>query len=96
MIIVTFFHTLSPVYQQFCNITKLAPVNLVLLIWYALVSNRKVIVDVDIYWPNGLTIDLVEQKLYWADAKLSFIHRANLDGSSRYGTLFVCVHVNKV
>lgn len=46
-------------------------------------SNRKVIVDVDIYWPNGLTIDLVEQKLYWADAKLSFIHRANLDGSAR-------------
>ncbi|XP_078114054.1 low-density lipoprotein receptor-related protein 5 [Sander vitreus] len=46
-------------------------------------SNRKVIVVVDIYWPNGLTIDLVEQKLYWADAKLSFIHRANLDGSAR-------------
>ncbi|XP_028286130.1 low-density lipoprotein receptor-related protein 5 [Parambassis ranga] len=46
-------------------------------------SNRKVIVKEDIYWPNGLTIDLVEQKLYWADAKLSFIHRANLDGSAR-------------
>lgn len=46
-------------------------------------STRKVIVDSDIYWPNGLTIDLDEQKLYWADAKLSFIHRANLDGSLR-------------
>ncbi|KAA8590699.1 hypothetical protein FQN60_014633 [Etheostoma spectabile] len=46
-------------------------------------AQRKVIVVVDIYWPNGLTIDLVEQKLYWADAKLSFIHRANLDGSAR-------------
>ncbi|KAM6973495.1 low-density lipoprotein receptor-related protein 5 isoform 2-T2 [Aplochiton taeniatus] len=46
-------------------------------------SNRKIIVEVDIYWPNGLTIDLDEQKLYWADAKLSFIHRANLDGSAR-------------
>lgn len=46
-------------------------------------STRKVIVDSDIYWPNGLTIDLDEQKLYWADAKLSFIHRANLDGSFR-------------
>lgn len=51
-------------------------------------SNRKIIVEVDIYWPNGLTIDLDEQKLYWADAKLSFIHRANLDGSSRS----VCSH----
>ncbi|KAB0404643.1 hypothetical protein E2I00_000651 [Balaenoptera physalus] len=46
-------------------------------------GTRKVIVDSDIYWPNGLTIDLEEQKLYWADAKLSFIHRANLDGSFR-------------
>ena len=43
----------------------------------------EIIVDSDIYWPNGLTIDLEEQKLYWADAKLSFIHRANLDGSFR-------------
>lgn len=57
--------------------------------WFCVpVPNRKVIVDVDIYWPNGLTIDLVEQKLYWADAKLSFIHRANLDGSARYATLY--------
>ncbi|XP_006642533.3 low-density lipoprotein receptor-related protein 5 [Lepisosteus oculatus] len=46
-------------------------------------SRREVIVDSDIYWPNGLTIDLEEQKLYWADAKLSFIHRANLNGSNR-------------
>ncbi|XP_023965422.1 low-density lipoprotein receptor-related protein 5 isoform X1 [Chrysemys picta bellii] len=46
-------------------------------------STRKIIVNSDIYWPNGLTIDLDEQKLYWADAKLSFIHRANLDGSFR-------------
>lgn len=47
------------------------------------VSHRKVLVNQNIYWPNGLTIDLQDQKLYWADAKLSFIHRANLDGSGR-------------
>ncbi|KAI4889838.1 hypothetical protein NFI96_000007 [Prochilodus magdalenae] len=46
-------------------------------------SSRRVIVEEEIYWPNGLTIDLQEQKLYWADAKLSFIHRANLDGTAR-------------
>lgn len=45
---------------------------------------REVIINEDIFWPNGLTVDLEEQKLYWADAKLSFIHRANLDGSARY------------
>lgn len=47
------------------------------------VPHRKVLVNQNIYWPNGLTIDLLEQKLYWADAKLNFIHRANLDGSAR-------------
>ncbi|CAG6022062.1 unnamed protein product, partial [Menidia menidia] len=37
----------------------------------------------EIYWPNGLTLDYGQQKLYWADAKHNFIHRANLDGSHR-------------
>ncbi|KAB1251609.1 Low-density lipoprotein receptor-related protein 5, partial [Camelus dromedarius] len=56
-------------------------------------STRKIIVDSDIYWPNGLTIDLEEQKLYWADAKLSFIHRANLDGSLRMVMVVVVIVV---
>lgn len=55
-----------------------------MLYLYGSVSRRKVLVNQNIYWPNGLTIDLLEHKLYWADAKLSFIHRANLDGSARY------------
>ncbi|XP_059673247.1 low-density lipoprotein receptor-related protein 6 isoform X4 [Gavia stellata] len=46
-------------------------------------SSRAVIVNTDIYWPNGLTLDYEEQKLYWADAKLNFIHKSNLDGSHR-------------
>lgn len=46
-------------------------------------SSRSVIVSTDIYWPNGLTLDYEEQKLYWADAKLNFIHKSNLDGSHR-------------
>lgn len=47
-------------------------------------TERSVIIDQDINWPNGLTLDYSELQLYWADAKLNFIHRANLDGSSRY------------
>ena len=47
-------------------------------------TNRSMIIDKEIYWPNGLTLDYSQQKLYWADAKHNFIHRANLDGSSRY------------
>lgn len=49
-------------------------------------TNRSMIIDSEIYWPNGLTLDYGQQKLYWADAKHSFIHRCNLDGSSRYRT----------
>lgn len=47
-------------------------------------TNRSMIIDREIYWPNGLTLDYSQQKLYWADAKHNFIHRCNLDGSSRY------------
>lgn len=46
-------------------------------------TNRSMIIDKEIYWPNGLTLDYSQQKLYWADAKHSFIHRSNLDGSFR-------------
>lgn len=49
-------------------------------------TNRSMIIDRQIYWPNGLTLDYSQQKLYWADAKHNFIHRCNLDGSSRYRT----------
>lgn len=34
--------------------------------------------------PNGLTLDLVAQKLYWADARLDKLERADLDGNNRY------------
>ncbi|KAF7229497.1 low-density lipoprotein receptor-related protein 6 [Nothobranchius furzeri] len=46
-------------------------------------TNRSIIIDKEINWPNGLTLDYAQQKLYWADAKHNFIHRCNLDGSSR-------------
>ena len=34
-------------------------------------------------WPNGITIDFQEQKLYWVDTKLDKIEIMNLDGSNR-------------
>lgn len=46
-------------------------------------SSRFIIINTEIYWPNGLTLDYQEQKLYWADAKLNFIHKSNLDGTNR-------------
>ncbi|KAL4225758.1 Low-density lipoprotein receptor-related protein 6 [Mactra antiquata] len=46
-------------------------------------STRTIIVDDNIYWPNGLTIDYDQKKIYWADAKLSYIHKCDYDGSHR-------------
>ena len=46
-------------------------------------SHRITLVKTSVVWPNGITIDFHEQKLYWADAKLDKIEIMNLDGSNR-------------
>ena len=46
-------------------------------------SNRGTIIRQDIHWPNGLTIDYSAEKIYWIDAKLFYIAKANYDGSNR-------------
>lgn len=35
----------------------------------------------NVFWPNGITIDHREMKIYWTDAHLDRISSANLDGS---------------
>ena len=57
-------------------------------------SNRSVVVRQNIHWPNGLTIDYSAKKIYWTDAKLFYIAKANFDGSSRekiFKTLSQCI-----
>ena len=46
-------------------------------------SNRRVIIREDIRWPNGLTLDYSTVKIYWTEAKLLYIAKANYDGSNR-------------
>ena len=41
-------------------------------------SNRSVLVNSVIHWSNGLTIDHVYNKLYWADAYLDSIEAYDL------------------
>lgn len=35
----------------------------------------------DVHWPNGITVDYANQKLYWCDGYLSKIKMSNMDGS---------------
>ncbi len=46
-------------------------------------SDRTAIVNTDLVWPNGITIDYAEQRLYWTDAFLDRIEYSNVDGSGR-------------
>lgn len=47
-------------------------------------SGRSIIVDTKITWPNGLTVDYVTERIYWADAREDYIEFASLDGSNRH------------
>ena len=46
-------------------------------------SYRTILIKTFVAWPNGLTIDYLSSKIYWADAKLDKIEVMNLDGSNR-------------
>ena len=46
-------------------------------------ENRTVIHDTDLEMPNGLTLDLAQQILYWIDARLDQIESSNVDGTNR-------------
>lgn len=46
-------------------------------------ENRTSIVDTKIYWPNGLTVDITNKRIYFADSKLDYIDYCNYDGTGR-------------
>ncbi|CAF1581398.1 unnamed protein product, partial [Rotaria sordida] len=47
------------------------------------------IVTTNIRWPNGLTIDFDDDRIYWADAWFDRIERAEFDGTNRQVILTV-------
>lgn len=56
-------------------------------------DQRKVFVDTELQWPNGLTIDYFNRKLYWCDSYLNKIERISLSGIDREvssNNAFVC------
>lgn len=64
---------------------------------------RRIIVDNNIKWPNGLAIDNIEGRLYWNDAKILTIESSDFDGNDRrvilskvpypYGIVIVGQHI---
>ncbi|XP_022692321.1 low-density lipoprotein receptor-related protein 2-like isoform X2 [Varroa jacobsoni] len=46
-------------------------------------SMRRTIIDTRIFWPNGLTLDLPNRRVYFADSKLDYIDFCNYDGTGR-------------
>lgn len=46
-------------------------------------ETREKIISEDITWPNGLTLDLVQKRVYWIDAKLRRLEVADFDGKNR-------------
>lgn len=46
-------------------------------------SLRVTLVNTSVAWPNGITIDFHDKKVYWADARLDKIEEMNLDGRDR-------------
>ena len=46
-------------------------------------SNRTILHNTDLIWPNGITIDYENQILYWIDASLDTLEYSNVDGTGR-------------
>uniref|UniRef100_A0A914RIG7 Uncharacterized protein n=1 Tax=Parascaris equorum TaxID=6256 RepID=A0A914RIG7_PAREQ len=44
-------------------------------------SDRHILVDTKIYWPNTIALDLTTDRVYFADSKLDYIDFVNYDGT---------------
>ena len=54
-------------------------------------SNYKRIITTDIKWPNGLSIDYEQERIYWADAYYNKIESSDFDGNYRQ-VLSMAIH----
>ena len=46
-------------------------------------SERRVIVNTSLGWPNGVAVDVGEGRIYWGDARTDVIEVAFLNGTGR-------------
>lgn len=46
-------------------------------------KNSRALITENLEWPNSLSIDYANNRLYWVDSKLKVIESIRLDGSDR-------------
>ena len=46
-------------------------------------TDRTVLHNTSLAWPNALTLDIATQTLYWADASLDKVEASDTDGNNR-------------
>lgn len=46
-------------------------------------STRRTLVHENIFWPNGLTVDIEKELIYWVDGHDKFLEVMKFDGSNR-------------
>ena len=46
-------------------------------------TSRQIVVNKNIVWPNGLTIDYTTDRIWWVDAKLATVESADFNGHYR-------------
>lgn len=46
-------------------------------------NTRRTLVKENLFWPNGLTVDIQNELIYWVDGNMKFLDVMNLDGSNR-------------
>eukprot|EP00095_Tigriopus_kingsejongensis_P011918 maker-scaffold507_size152468-snap-gene-0.33 protein:Tk11918 transcript:maker-scaffold507_size152468-snap-gene-0.33-mRNA-1 annotation:"vitellogenin receptor" len=46
-------------------------------------SQKHYVISEDIFWPNGVIVDKVTERIFWAEAKFKRLESANLDGQDR-------------
>ncbi|XP_068095090.1 low-density lipoprotein receptor-related protein 8 isoform X2 [Hyperolius riggenbachi] len=51
-------------------------------------GDRQVLVSDDIEWPNGITLDVLTQRLYWVDSKLHTLSSVDFNGANRKLLIF--------
>jgi len=57
-------------------------------------SARRTIVTKNLGWPNGLTIDKLTNRLFWADAILDTIEVSDLNGRDRQLIMLSATNIN--